>query len=74
MDLCEFKNIIDLKDMNEINKFKEIFTSNIKYPALFGKIKLNNESLIKAQLAKVNNNLNSKLNDIENYLKLYPLK
>jgi NTE family protein len=74
MDLCEFKNIIDLKDINEINKFKEIFNSNIKYPALFGKIKLNNENLIKAQLAKVNNNLNFKLNDIENYLKLYSLK
>lgn len=74
MDLCTYKDIIDLNDLKEIKNFKEIFISNIKYPPLFGKIKLNNENLIKAELNKINNNLNSKLDELEKYLELYPLK
>ncbi len=74
MDLCSYKDIIDLVVLKEIKNFKNTFLSNIKYPPLFGKVKLNNETLIKAELAKINNNINSKLNDFEKYLKLFPVK
>lgn len=74
MDLCLFKDIIDLGDLKDIKAFKETFISNIKYPPLFGKIKLNNEKLIMTELTKINNNLSSKINELENYLELYPVK
>lgn len=74
MDLCTYKDIIDLNDLKEIKHFKETFISNIKYPPLFGKVKLNNENLVMAELNQINNNLSSKINDLENYLELYPVK
>ena len=73
MDLCTYKDIIDLGDLKDIKQFKETFISNIKYPPLFGKIKLNNENLVKAELTKINNNLSSKINELEKYLELYPV-
>ena len=36
-------------------------------------IKLNNENLVKAELTKINNNLSSKINELEKYLELYPV-
>lgn len=74
MDLCCCKDIIDTKDYKDIIKFKELFVTNIKYPPLFGKINLNNGSLIKAELTKINNNFNAKIGELENYLELYPTK
>lgn len=74
MELCTYKDIIDLNDLKEIKHFKETFISNIKYPPLFGKVKLNNENLVMAELNQINNNLSSKINELENYLELYPVK
>lgn len=74
MELCTYKDIIDLNDLKEIKHFKETFISNIKYPPLFGKVKLNNENLVMAELNQINNNLSSKINDLENYLELYTVK
>lgn len=74
MDLCNSKDVIDLDDLREIKKFKNLFISNIKYPPLFGKIKLNNETLVKAELSKINNMLSSKINEFENYLDFYASK
>ena len=68
-----YKDVIDLGDLKDIKQFKETFISNIKYPPLFGKIKLNNENLVKAELTKINNNLSSKINELEKYLELYPV-
>ena len=74
MDLCSYKDVIDLGDLKDIKNFKELFITNINYPPLFGKIRLNNENLVKAELSKINNNLSSKINELEKYLELYPLK
>lgn len=74
MDLCCCKTIIDIKDADNIAKFKDLFISNIKYPPLFGKIKLNNENLIKVELTKINKDLSSKIKELEKYLELYPVK
>jgi len=74
IDLCSYKDIINPEDLKDIKQFKNTFISNIKYPALFGKVKLNNENLIKAELAKINNSLSSKIDGLEKYLELYPLK
>lgn len=73
-DLCDLSDIIDLADYNDIKAFKNMFLKSIIYPPLFGKISLENENLIKAELTRINNNLSSKADEFENYLELYPLK
>lgn len=73
-DLCELNSIIDLADYNDIKAFKNMFLKSIIYPPLFGKILLEHENLIRAEITRINNNLSQKVNDLENYLELYPLK
>ncbi len=73
-DLCELNSIIDLADYNDIKNFKNMFLKSIIYPPLFGKILLEHENLIKAEITRINNNLSQKVNDLENYLELYPLQ
>lgn len=73
-DLCDINNIIDIKDLNTIKSFKNLFLKNVQYPALFGRITLNNEALIKAELQQVNNKISSKIEELETYLKTYPVK
>lgn len=73
-DLCDLRSIIDAKDYENIKYFKNIFLKNVQYPALFGKTTLSNENLVKAELAKINNSLTSKVDELEKYLETYPLK
>ena len=62
------------KIKTNIKTFKNMFLKSIIYPPLFGKITLENENLIKAELTRINNNLSSKVDELEKYLELYPLK
>ncbi len=68
IDIVDLCNIIDLTDYNEIKNFKNLFMDNLKYPALFGKITLSNSALIKAELTKIINKLNTKINEFDKYL------
>lgn len=68
IDIADLYNIIDLTDYNEIKNFKNLFMDNLKYPALFGKITLSNSALIKAELTKIINKLNTKINEFDKYL------
>jgi len=68
------QNIIDNVDFESIKAFKQIFLKNVQYPALFGKTTLKNENLVKAELQQVNNNLASKLEELNKYLETYPIK
>lgn len=68
IDIADLCNIIDLTDYNEIKNFKNLFINNLKYPALFGKITLSNSALIKAELTKIINKLNTKINEFDKYL------
>jgi NTE family protein len=70
MELCELADIIDETDYKDIINFKNKFLSNMKYPTLFGKIKLNNETLIKADLTRISNKTAAKINELENYLNI----
>lgn len=74
MYFCDCKNIIDDVDVAEIQNFKDIFLANIKYPALFGKVGLKNDNLVKAELAKLKNKLEIKIEEFQKYLELYPAK
>lgn len=68
MELCDFCKYIDKIDLKQINKFRDYFMQNIKYPSLFGRIKLNNEALINAELSTVITAINLKLNEYNEYL------
>ena len=69
-DICEISDIMDKSDFESIKRFKDIFLSNIKYPALFGKITLSNEALINAELAQLSNKISSKIEELEKYITL----
>ncbi len=73
-ELCDLNNIIDLADYNDLKSFKDMFLNHINYPPLFGAITLNNEKLIKTELAKIIANLAEKLDELTSYLEIYPLK
>lgn len=68
IDLCELSNIIDSKDYEDIKSFKNLFLKNINYPPLFGKLSLNNQNLVKSELLNINNNLSSKVDELQKYL------
>ena len=74
MYFCNCNDIIDDVDVAEIQKFKDIFLANIKYPALFGKVGLKNDNLVKAELAKLKNKLEQKIEEFKKYLELYLAK
>lgn len=73
-ELCDLNNIIDLADYNDLKSFKDMFLNHINYPPLFGAITLNNEKLIKTELARIIANLGEKLDELTSYLEIYPLK
>jgi len=71
-ELPELFSIIDKADYNDIKNFRNIFLSNIGFPALFGKIFLKNEETVIAELNKVTNNISAKISELESYLSAYP--
>lgn len=71
IDLSDFADVIDNNDLESIKVFKNLFFKNIIYPALFGKIKLNNEVLVKADLSKLSNHISSKVDELGKYLEQF---
>ena len=74
IDLSDLNSIIDENDYNDIKAFKNLFLQNIKYPPLFGAIKLSNETLVKAELTRINNNFKEKVLDLCKYINKYEEK
>lgn len=72
IELAELYKIIDIEDYNDIKQFKNIFLKNIKYPPLFGAVKINNYTLIKTEIERINNNLKNKVSEFESYLEKFP--
>lgn len=71
IDLCEISKIIDCAYYNDIKNFKDMFYSNIIYPALFGRISLMNEKVIYTDLTRIINNVENKIKELENYIKAF---
>lgn len=74
IDLSDLNSIIDENDYNDIKAFKNLFLQNIKYPPLFGAIKLSNETLVKTELTRINNNFKEKVSDLCKYINKYEEK
>lgn len=65
--LCDYVSIIDERDYNTIKDFKEIFSDNIVYPALFGKTKIKNENLVLAVLEQTLFQIRNKAEELTLY-------
>lgn len=65
--LCDYVSIIDERDYNTIKDFKEIFSDNIVYPALFGKTKIKNENLVLAVLEQTLFQISNKAEELTLY-------
>ncbi len=74
IELSDLNSIIDENDYNDIKAFKNLFLQNIKYPPLFGAIKLSNETLVKTELTRINNNFKEKVSDLCKYINKYEEK
>ncbi len=72
LNLIDFCKIIDKIDLAKINHFRDIFTQNVKYPSLFGRIKLRNDKLVKSELTQILLLIKEKISDYEDYLKDFP--
>lgn len=70
VDLCDITSVIDISDYEQLKNLKELFYSNIEYPALFGKMKLKDKDKILNQINLEIERITSKMDELKSYLKL----
>lgn len=68
--LCDYVNIIDERDYSKIKDFKDVFYSNIVYPALFGKTRIKNENLVLAVLEQTLFQIENKAEELSSYVQI----
>lgn len=68
IDLCDNIELINDSDKKALNEFKNLFADNIKYPPLFGKVKLNYENIVAASLEKLKLQLAERIEGYKSYL------
>ena len=71
--LCDAKDYIDNSITDAIKEFNGQFCDNLKYPALFGKVKLADETTVKNSLKVILEKVNSKIYELESYLVKFPI-
>ncbi|MBO6087579.1 patatin-like phospholipase family protein [bacterium] len=67
-DIVEYHNVIDERDIEIISNFKELFYKNIKYPALFGKAKIKDGTILLSELQKLIKHISDKLDELSLYM------
>lgn len=73
VDLCDYKDTIDLQIYENIREFNELFDANVLYPALFGKVKLRDSQKVQNVLAELIEKVSAKVYEIESYLDRFPI-
>lgn len=68
MNIYEAKKEIDLKFFMMINEFKSLFMENMSSSALFGVFGVKNANLIKAEISKINLELDERIAELESYI------
>ncbi len=68
VDFLEDKDVLDAGIFNKIKDFNTLYTEQLKYPALFGKVVLKNEDKVKEQLKYLVDVLSERISEIELYL------
>ncbi len=71
MNLCDDIILINNKDRDCLNHFKEIFIANYKTPALFGKSKLKNEKLVTTELKSCKQNISERVDEFSAYIEMF---
>ena len=71
--LCDMKDYIDANVTNAVQEFNREFCKNIRYPALFGKARLVNETDVKLNLQAIINLVTDKIYELESYLVKFPI-
>ena len=71
MDISNSYSYIDSKIIEKINNLKDLFLQNMQYPKIIGPIKLNNSKLVKAEIASLLHDVQFKLDEINDFLKLF---
>lgn len=67
-DLFECHAFFDFSDLEKISQFKNLFYANLKYPALFGKLKLKNETVVSGELEKLHKEFTIKSKELTSYI------
>ena len=73
MDMCEDANILDKTIVENIHCLKKHINKNIKYPALFGNVKLNDAGTIRDELETLTNQISEKIFELEEYIVKFPI-
>ena len=71
IDLCDYKEVIELKIFKNISEFQKYFYKNIDYPALFGKTTLNKAEAVSDKLDFAIKSLSLKTSELSEYLEKY---
>ena len=71
--LCDMKDYIDANVTDAIKEFNRQFCHNMRYPALFGKVKLTDEVNVKNNLKAIIDLISDKIYDLESYLVKFPI-
>lgn len=73
VDLCEYKELIDNEIYVNIKSFYELYKENIKYPPLFGKVSLKEETRVKESLKAICEKVSEKIYELEYYINKFPI-
>ena len=71
VNICQIKDNIDQETIENIFEFHRTFNSNIKHPALFGRIKLKNNDTVQDILSKNIIEINNKIDELKSYISKY---
>lgn len=66
--LCDMKDVIDCSITDAIKDFNRQFCRNVRYPALFGKVKFTDEAAVKNNLKTIIDLISEKIYELESYL------
>lgn len=71
--LCDMKDVIDCSITDAIKDFNRQFCRNVRYPALFGRVKLTDEDAVKNNLKTIIDLISEKIYELESYLVKFPI-
>lgn len=71
--LYDMKDYIDTSITEAIKEFNRQYNNNLRYPALFGKVKLTDEDSIKKNLQAIITLISDRIYELESYLIKFPI-
>ena len=72
-DLCDMQDTLDNQLTDKLKRFSKTFSHNLRYPALFGKVKLTDETAVKRDLKSIIENISERIYELEDYIVKFPI-